>query len=135
MKLSLAGTIITDKEGRILLLHRNTPKRTQWEIPGGKVELDETPKQTAAREASEELGADIMVVRQLGAEDFTEDGFTMSYTWFLGKVNSGTPKNAEPNTCDDLRYWSIDDLATTSEIISPNTKNFIKQIQAGKIKI
>ena len=135
IKLALAGVIITDDRGRILLLHRNTAKRTQWEIPGGKVEPNETPEQTAAREASEELDAKIKVVRKLGAEDFTEDGYVMSYAWFLGKIGSGTPKNAEPNICDDLRYWSIDELVATDEIISPNTKNFVAQVQVGKINI
>ena len=134
-KLALAGAIIIDDRGRILLLHRNTAKRAQWEIPGGKVEPNETPKQTAAREASEELGAEVKVVHKLGVEDFIEDGYIMSYAWFLGKVENGTPKNAEPNICDDLKYWSIDELATTSETISPNTRNFVRQVQAGKIYI
>ena len=34
----LAGCVITDSDGNILLVHRSTPKRTQWEIPGGKLE-------------------------------------------------------------------------------------------------
>jgi len=37
----LADCIIQDKDGKILLLHRNTPKRTQWEIPGGKIKEGE----------------------------------------------------------------------------------------------
>ena len=33
--MKLAGCIIKDEDGRVLLMHRDDPRRTQWEIPGG----------------------------------------------------------------------------------------------------
>jgi len=42
-KLQLAGCVIENNEGKILLLHRNTPERQQWETPGGKIEPNEEP--------------------------------------------------------------------------------------------
>ena len=47
MKIALAGCVIKDDQDRILLIHRNTPKRTQWEIPGGKIEEGEVAEATA----------------------------------------------------------------------------------------
>ncbi len=49
--LPLAGALIADADGRLLLVHRNTPEMTWWEVPGGKVEAGEDPWQAAQREA------------------------------------------------------------------------------------
>src|SRR5688572_13711719 len=100
--LYLAGCIIQDRQGRILLLHRNTPKRVQWEIPGGKVDEGEDPAVAATREIKEELSVDVAIVRPLGDRHFVEDDFTMHYTWFSALITAGTPKVAEPVTFDSL---------------------------------
>lgn len=46
------------KEGKILVGQRpeNHSLAGQWEFPGGKIEIGETPEQALARELSEELG-------------------------------------------------------------------------------
>jgi 8-oxo-dGTP pyrophosphatase MutT (NUDIX family) len=48
---SVKGVVIRD--GKVILL-RN--ERDEWELPGGKLELSETPEQCLTREMSEELG-------------------------------------------------------------------------------
>src|SRR2546423_530380 len=48
---SVKGVIIRD--GQVILL-RN--ERDEWELPGGKLELSESPDQCLAREIAEELG-------------------------------------------------------------------------------
>ncbi len=45
------------QDGRVLLVRRgNEPLRNQWSIPGGVLEVGETLRQGAAREAREETG-------------------------------------------------------------------------------
>ena len=59
--LSAAGALIRDEQGRILLLEPTY--KDHWEIPGGIIEVGETPSQGCARELAEELG----LVREPGA--------------------------------------------------------------------
>lgn len=132
--LKLAGCIILDEQKRILLLHRNTPKRIQWEIPGGKIDSDEDAARTAEREVEEELGVNIEIVREIGDRHFDEDGYTMHYTWFLAKVLEGAPRVAEPKSYDNLQFFSLDELKNLKGI-SPNTRNFVEELVKGRISI
>ncbi|TDV38662.1 NUDIX domain-containing protein [Actinophytocola oryzae] len=52
--LSAAGALILDEAGRVLLVEPNY--KDHWEIPGGVIEVGETPSQGCAREVAEELG-------------------------------------------------------------------------------
>jgi 8-oxo-dGTP diphosphatase len=49
-----SGALFFDEQGRLLLV--NPTYKPQWEIPGGIVEQDESPRQTCIREVQEELG-------------------------------------------------------------------------------
>lgn len=89
----------------------------------------------AAREALEEIATEVTILRELGSESFEEDGHSILYTWFLGATKAGQPTIGEPDKYDDIRYWSPDTLSSTSETISPNTANFIRQLAAGSISL
>ena len=52
--LSAAGALILDETGRVMLVEPNY--KDYWEIPGGMIEIGETPSQGCAREVAEELG-------------------------------------------------------------------------------
>ena len=49
-----AGALFLDEQGRLLLV--NPTYKPQWEIPGGIVEQDESPRQACIREVQEEIG-------------------------------------------------------------------------------
>lgn len=57
--LVVAGALVRD--GRLLLARRpdGDPLAGFWELPGGKVEADETPEAALAREWREELGVEV----------------------------------------------------------------------------
>ena len=57
--LPAAMTVVLDDAGEHVLLswrHRFVPDVWNWELPGGLLDPDETPAQTAAREVEEETG-------------------------------------------------------------------------------
>lgn len=61
-----AGALIRDDAGRVLLVQPTY--KTTWELPGGAVEADESPRQACEREVAEELGLALAVGRLLCIE-------------------------------------------------------------------
>lgn len=59
--LIIATAIIKNKRGEILLLKRGETKTFQlhWQLPEGKLEEKENPREALEREVKEELGLDI----------------------------------------------------------------------------
>ena len=89
------GCVIV-RDNSILLLHRID--KDWWEVPGGKSEEDESLEQTAKREAREELGIDVRIIRKLGRTKFNNFQFDLDYAWFLAEIiNEQSPKIGEPN--------------------------------------
>lgn len=72
-----AGFALKDKEGRILLQHRDEKAPINpncWGIFGGQMEEGETPEETVAREAKEELGIDLVDLKFFRRFEFQEEG-------------------------------------------------------------
>ncbi len=71
-----ADCVLTDEAGRLLVL--DPPYKGTWDVPGGVVEVDESPWRAAQREVQEEIGLDIEPGRLLAVDwkpregDFTE---------------------------------------------------------------
>ena len=63
---SVKGVII--RRGRVILL-RN--ERDEWELPGGKLELDETPASCVTREIAEELQLEVEPARLVDSWVYT----------------------------------------------------------------
>jgi 8-oxo-dGTP pyrophosphatase MutT (NUDIX family) len=51
---SIKGVVVRD--GRVVLLKN---ERDEWELPGGRIELGETPEECVAREIHEEIGCSV----------------------------------------------------------------------------
>jgi len=83
--LRVAGVLLVDREGRVLLQHRDQYAPTypgKWSIIGGAIEGSEAPEQAARRELQEETGLAVshplqffhheLVRREVGDTDFIE---------------------------------------------------------------
>lgn len=53
------GVVIVQDKKIVLIKRGNEPSRGKWTIPGGLVELAESPEITVVREAKEETGLDV----------------------------------------------------------------------------
>ena len=72
-----AGVLFRDRDDQVLLLQPSY--KPNWEIPGGAIEVDESPWATAARELAEELGLDrplgrLLVVDYVRPQDNRPEG-------------------------------------------------------------
>jgi mutator protein MutT len=121
----LAGCVIRDETGKILLLHRNKNGVKQWELPGGKLEKGESAEAAAIREVREELGVDVTEAKRLGEAAFREDGRRFSYEWYEAKIAAhAEPSIREPQSFDELLYWDINAL-TQRDDLSANLRNML----------
>lgn len=81
-----AGCLFFDKKGRLLVV--NPTYKEPWEIPGGVVEKNESPRETVIREVFEEIGLFCQVERLL-CVDFSDENETRTESLqfiFLGPL-------------------------------------------------
>lgn len=68
----IAQKAIIVKDGKVLLLRDPREDRIIWEIPGGRMNIDEEPRAAVAREIMEELGVAISVGEVVYMEQFIQ---------------------------------------------------------------
>ena len=126
----LAGGVLLDEKGRVLLLHRNTQWLKQWQLPGGKVEPDESPADTVARELKEELGIDVQTLEQIGIGKFEQTGKAYRYSWFSVQQTDPRQKpqvlEADHDKCE---YFSLQEIKLMPDA-SPNLLKLANLLEA-----
>ncbi|MCR8897781.1 NUDIX hydrolase [Gordonia sp. GONU] len=86
------GAVLTDDEGRVLLIkRRNPPQAGKWTVPGGKVEPGESIEAAVVREMLEETGFHIDVGELLWTVDIPgPDDVVFEVHDFSARIVSGT---------------------------------------------
>ena len=104
----VAAAIVRGDPPRLLAAQRAHPHSLagQWELPGGKVEPDESDAEALVRELREELGI-VVVVGERAAEDVTTvDGSGVLRTYWTDIID-GEPQPLEHAA---LRWLASDEL-------------------------
>ncbi len=115
LEMPTASVIVFDEARRILLVRH--VEGNQWTTPGGLIEPEETPADAAVREAWEETGLAVDLVRIIGV--FGGKACTSTYsngdriawvsTLFEGKVVGGAPRHDGEETLE-VRFLQLDEL-------------------------
>lgn len=110
------GALVFNDEGKLLLTKRGKKaknERGKWEIPGGALEFGETFKEGLQREIKEELDITIEVgeILQLCDHMIPEEKQHWVSPTFFCTIVSGTPTILEPEKCDEIGWFTIEEAS------------------------
>lgn len=117
----VAGAII--RGGRLLLAQRVSPPEFvgMWELPGGKVELGESPGPALERELREELGVDVRVHERVGVDVWLTEHLVLRA--YRAELLVGEPI---PHEHSAVAWVTADELA--SYPLVPNDEKWIPDL-------
>jgi len=99
-----ASVLLSDEAGHVLLVRHNYGLR-RWSLPGGVVEPNETVRETALREAREEIGVEVEIGGLHGK--YYVHGLErppVNSHVFLATIRSGVPHIADKNEIAAIRW-------------------------------
>jgi mutator protein MutT len=117
---TIAVGIITNDQNQVLLAKREEPEsrhiHDKWEFVGGGIEFGETPEQAVIREAKEEAGIEIKIVRLLPQ--------VVSHVWELDdnhkqqiliisyecKIIGGMPTAKPEHNTGEVKFFTLDEI-------------------------
>lgn len=107
-----AGVIFTDDASRVLML-RPTYK-DHWDIPGGYVEVGESPQAAAVREVREELGIDVALGRMLAVDwaPSSSEGDKILFLFEGPDLPHGTELKFQDGEISEARFVALEDLGS-----------------------
>jgi len=101
---SVAAVVIDDSD-RVLVIQRRD--NGAWQLPGGVLELDESPVAGVRREVREETGVDVEPQHLTGVYKNMKLGVVALV--FRARVISGTPTTTEESAA--VAWWTADQIA------------------------
>lgn len=122
------AALIKNEEGKVLMLQHKKHKDI-WNLPGGKVEDGDAPRDTLQRELKEELGIDIVIIGLIGFREkyWENDGMHWLDLIYECKIKEGK----EPTLCEPDKHSALDWKERKSIVGNPKflSQNKTKQTE------
>ena len=117
------GVLLVDELDRVLLTLRKLPPEAEcWSIVGGKLDFLEPLEECAIREAREEVGVEISIMRLLCVTDHRLPGEGQHWVSpaFLARIVSGEARNCEPQKTREVRWFVLNELPANLTMTARN---------------
>lgn len=114
-KVSVSAKALIESDGKYLCVHdHNAAGQLIFDLPGGRIEFAEDPRETVLREVQEELGIEVEIERFLGYWTFInqEKGYQLVALTFLCKL---VTKNKTDIQFDFSQNPAIDERIDSAE--------------------
>ncbi|MCK9626947.1 MAG: NUDIX hydrolase [Bacteroidales bacterium] len=132
MRIELSGCIVINKKKEILVLFRK--KYGHYELPGGKVELNETIEQAALRECKEETGVNLELIKYIGYEEFEIEEKKFRSHNFLAEIKENEkPSVTEPHIFESIMWLNTNEYMKYN--CASNVRSLCNKINKGEIEI
>jgi len=147
-----ARLVLVDDRERVLLIRfvmvdepgQPPGPRSFWATPGGGVEPGESFEAAAARELWEETGLrDVPLGGWVWVREqpmpFMGEWIVSHERYFLARVPATDVRfveltAVERDACQELRWWSVDELRATAETVYPtNLADLLQPLLAGNV--
>lgn len=130
-EISVAGVVLADDHGRFLLVQESRPKvYGKWNLPAGHVDPGETPQQAAIREAQEEVGLHVKLLRDEPLLIGEDPGSHRVLAAYLGIVTGGELR-AQPEEILDARWFSYEEIEALNESDSLRVPWVLESVRAA----
>lgn len=115
-QITIVVAIIRNENGDILLARRNEPElkyaHDKWEFVGGGIEFGETPEEALIREAKEEAGVEIEVVKLLPKifDEIFKDKTHVIILSYECKITHGKLKIVTDHEIAELKFVPLSEV-------------------------
>jgi 8-oxo-dGTP diphosphatase len=108
----VAGVVIKQNEEYLLVQEKQPKAYGLWNFPAGKVDKGDTIEQTAIKEAKEEVGLDVELIKKIGI--FQDHTHTPPKHAFEAKIIGGELKFPDDEILD-AKWFSYDEIKGMKE--------------------
>ncbi|HZC17428.1 MAG TPA: NUDIX hydrolase [Caulobacteraceae bacterium] len=103
--------VVCLRGGQVLLIRRGkAPRKGEWSIPGGRMEMGERAAEAALRELKEETGVEAELLGLIDVVDHFHDGGQAVLVDYAARWTAGEPAAGDDAT--EARFVGFDDAMT-----------------------
>jgi len=119
MEISVAGILLSPDRNQVLLIQRRDVP--VWVLPGGGLEMNETPEEAVLREMKEETGLECSIDRLVGKYEPVNRLTRLTYLFALSS------KRGTPSTGTETKAIAFFPINHLPKLLPPPYENWIRE--------